>query len=251
MTLAATQRAMRDWLTAGEAAGFGTAAAPGLAVYRNNHRAALVACLEAGFPRTRAWIGDDAFLDAVIHHIGRIPPSSWTLDAYSEDFPATLALRYPDDPEVAEIAAIELALDRAFVGPDSPVIGVDNLSGCDWDRAVLRITPTLELIDATTNAFELWELLCAGAMPPDAAPLDTPRVLFVWRQAGIARIRVADSIEAQALRRVRAGLPFGDLCAHAAEAFGPDEGIRRTGGWLGRWITDGLVCAIDNDRSIP
>ncbi len=78
MTLAATQRAMRDWLTAGEAAGFGTAAAPGLAVYRNNHRAALVACLEAGFPRTRAWIGDDAFLDAVIHHIGRIPPSSWT-----------------------------------------------------------------------------------------------------------------------------------------------------------------------------
>jgi hypothetical protein len=250
MTLAAAQRAMRDWLTAGEAAGFDRAAAPGLAVYRNNHRAALVACLEAGFPQTRAWVGDSAFLDSVIHHVGRVPPSNWTLDAYGEDFPATLALRYADDPEVAEIAAIELALDRAFVGPDSPVIGVDHLAGCDWDRAVLRITPTLELIEGTTNAFELWELLSAGAMPPAAARFDTPRAMFIWRQEGISRIRIADPIEAQALRRVRAGLPFGDLCAHAAEAFGPDEGIRRTGGWLGRWIADGLVCAIDDDRSI-
>lgn len=250
MTLAATQRAMRDWLTDGEAAGFGRAAAPGLAVYRNNHRAALVACLEAGFPRTRAWIGDEAFLDAVIHHVGRVPPSSWTLDAYGEDFPATLALRYPDDAEIMEIAAIELALDRAFVGPDAPVVRVDHLAGCDWDRAVLRITPTLELIEGMTNAFELWELLSAGAVPLAAARFDAPRPLFIWRQDGTSRIRVADSIEAQALRRVRAGLPFGDLCAHAAEAFGPDEGIRRTGGWLGRWITDGLVCAIDDDRSI-
>ncbi|KAK0360717.1 hypothetical protein LTR94_026218, partial [Friedmanniomyces endolithicus] len=181
-----------------------------------------------------------AFLDSVIHHVGRVPPSNWTLDAYGEDFPATLALRYADDPEVAEIAAIELALDRAFVGPDSPVIGVDHLAGCDWDRAVLRITPTLELIEGTTNAFELWELLSAGAMPPAAARFDTPRAMFIWRQEGISRIRIADPIEAQALRRVRAGLPFGDLCAHAAEAFGPDEGIRRTGGWLGRWIADGL-----------
>ncbi|MBB5699885.1 DNA-binding domain-containing protein [Sphingomonas yantingensis] len=250
MMLVVQQRAMRDWLRSGCAAGFDAGAAPGLAVYRNNHRAALVACLEAGFPRTRAWIGDDAFLDTVIDHVGRVPPSSWTLDAYGEDFPVTLALRYPDDLEVAEIAAIELALDRAFIGPDASVVGIDRLAGYDWDRAVLHITPTLELLEGATNAFELWELLSAGAMPPAAARLDTPRALFVWRQAGISRIRIADPIEAQALCRVRAGLPFGDLCTHTAEAFGPDEGISRAGVWLGRWITDGLVCAIDDDRSI-
>lgn len=247
MTLAATQRAMRDWLTAGEAAGFERAAAPGLAVYRNNHRAALVACLEAGFPRTRAWIGDDAFLDAVIHHVRRVSPSSWTLDAYGKDFPATLALRYPDDPEVAEIAEIECALDRAFVGPDAPVVRADHLAGCDWDRAVLRIVPTLVLIEATTNAFELWELLSAGTMPPPAVRFDALRPLFIWRQEGTSRIRVVDPIEAQALRRIRAGLPFGDLCAHLVEAFGPDEGIHHAGVWLGRWVTDGLVSAIDDD----
>lgn len=250
MTLAAQQRAMRDWLTAGDSAGFDPTDAAGLAVYRNNHRAALVACLEAGFPQTRAWIGDDAFLDAVIHHVGRVPPSSWTLDAYGEDFPATLALRYPGDAEVAEIAAIELALDRAFVGPDAPTVGLDQLATVNWDRAVLHITPTIELVEATTNAFELWELLSVGAMPPAAARLETPGVLVVWRQEGTSRIRVADMIECQALRHVRAGLSFGDLCARTAEAFGPDEGIRRTGAWLGQWVIDGLVSAIDDDRSI-
>jgi hypothetical protein len=248
VTLAATQRAMREWLIGGEAAGFARAAAPGLAVYRNNHRAALLACLEAGFPRTRAWIGDDAFLDAVIDHVGRVPPSSWTLDAYGEDFPATLALRYPDDPEVAEIAAIELALDRAFVGPDAPTVGADRLAGCDWERAVMRITPTLELIEATTNAFDLWRLLSAGAMPPAAARFDIPRLLVVWRQDGISRIRVADPIEGQTLRRVRAGVPFGDLCAQTVAAFGADEGIRLAGAWLGQWVIDGLVSAIDEGQ---
>ena len=55
----------------------------------------------------------------MVAHVARVPPSSWTLDAYPRDFPATLAPLYPDDPEVAELAVLELALAEAFVGADA------------------------------------------------------------------------------------------------------------------------------------
>ncbi|MDY7525197.1 DNA-binding domain-containing protein [Sphingomonas sp. 10B4] len=116
------QRDMRAWLVAADADAanrYGSAAAAGLLVYQNTYRAQLVACLEESFVQTRAWVGGEAFHHAIVAHIERVPPTSWTLDAYPRDFPATLALLYPDDPEVAELAWIEYALGEAFVGPDS------------------------------------------------------------------------------------------------------------------------------------
>ncbi len=120
MTLAQTQRDFSNWLHGGLTEGrmlFGESAQAGLGVYRNNFRAQLAGCLEESFERTRQWIGGEAFHEAVVRHVERVSPSSWTLDAYPRDFPATLALLYPDDPEVAQLAKLELALANAFVVP--------------------------------------------------------------------------------------------------------------------------------------
>lgn len=244
MTVLVLQRDMRAWLTDEDvdaAHRFGASAGPGLRVYQNNYRAQLVNCLEASFAQTRAWIGHEAFVVAAVTHIDRVPPSSWTLDAYARDFPATLAMLYPDDPEVIELAWLEFALETAFVGPDTRALTMANLVEIDWDRAALHLTPTLDLGDMATNATAIWSALAAGETPPAAERLDAPGAVLVWRQDQVSCFRAIDQYERQALVQLRAGISFAVLCEATIGAFGEQEGIARAGQWLGRWVSDGLV----------
>lgn len=248
MSLHALQRDMRAWLIREDevAAGrLGADAAPGLLVYQNNYRAQLVACLEESFARTRDWIGGEAFLAAVVAHIERVPPSSWTLDAYPRDFPATLAMLHPDDAEIAELAWIDCALGEAFVGPDAPALTAEDLGDVDWDRAILRFTPTLDIADLTTNATAIWSALAAGDMPPAVKPLPEAGAILVWRQGLVAQFRAVDHYERQALQLARAGLPFADLCAAMVDMHGEQAGIARAGALLGQWVRDGMIAAVD------
>lgn len=248
MSLLALQRDLRAWLVREDgdaAARLGHRAMPGLRVYQNNYRAQLVACLEDGFERTRDWIGGDAFHHAVIVHIDRLPPSSWTLDAYARDFPATLALLYPGDPEVAELAWLDMALAEAFVAPDAVALTADDGVGVDWDRAILRITPTLDLGDLATNATAIWTAMAVGETPPAVVLLPEPGAILVWREGEVSRFRAIDQLEHQALLSIRSGLPFASLCAAMVDALGEQAGIARAGQMLGEWLRDGMIVGIE------
>lgn len=247
MTLIAMQRDFSEWLRTGsdEAMGrIGHGYAPGLRIYQNNYRAQLVACLEESFPHTRAWIGGEAFHSAVVTHIERLPPSSWTLDAYPLDFPATLAALYPSDPEVAELAWIEQALAEAFVGPDAPAIGPGDVEGVDWDVAAFRFNPTLDHRPMITNVTTIWAALDIGDVCPAVEPLPEAGAILVWRHEQVSRLRSIDSEELSALTLARAGLPFGSLCAALVDRRGEKEGIELAGALLGRWLAEGLLCGI-------
>lgn len=246
MTLLAMQRDLRNWLDRGDtqtAARFGATAAPGLRVYQNNYRAQLIACLDDSFPHTRAWIGARPFRDAAVAHIARVPPSSWTLDAYPRDFPATLRTLYPDDPEIAELAWLEGALAEAFVGPDAPAITPEQIAATDWDSAVLRFAPTLDQANLTTNATLLWAAMDAGETPPDVALLPETGAMLVWRHEDISRFRAIDREEREALLSARAGISFADMCEELVRRHGDEAGIARAGTMLGHWLSEGLISA--------
>jgi Putative DNA-binding domain len=259
MSLIDLQRDMRAWLTREDGAAAirlgGEDAAAGLHIHRSNFRASLAACLEESFTRTRDWIGHDAFAHAVAAHVERVPPSSWTLDAYPRDFPATLALLYPGDPEVAELARIDLALAEAFVGPDAAPLAAAALREVDWDQAALQLTPTLDLFDLTTNAPAIWSALADGIEPPAVALLPEAGAILIWRQGEAAQFRAIDQMEKQALLAARVGVPFADLCAGLVDVLGEEDGIARAGGMLGRWIADGLIVdvfdSVDGARRRP
>lgn len=237
MSLLAMQRDFGAWLRDGDA----DAAAPGMRVYQNNYRASLAACLEDGFARTRAWIGEEAFARATVEHICRVPPSSWTLDAYPHDFPDTLAFLYPDDPEVTELAGLELALAEAFVGADTAPLAAADAVGIDWDCAILRFVPTMDFRPATTNAHAIWSALAEQRLPPRVEILAGTHALLVWQHDFISRFRRIDAREEQALALARSGLSFADLCAAVVTVEGETEGIALAGQWLGRWLADGLL----------
>jgi hypothetical protein len=248
MSLLALQRDFGAWLRTGEdeaAARVGQAYAPGLRIYLNNYRAQLVACLESTFARTQAWIGGEAFHEATVTHIDRVPPSGWTLDAYGRDFPGTLAMLLPDDPEVAELAWIEWALAEAFTGPDHDTLDASAIADIDWDRASLRLSPTLLVADLRTNAPAILSALTDDETPPPAEMLPEPGALLVWRCEQVSRFRAIDARERDALLLARSGAPFADLCVALVETLGETEGVTFAGMLLGRWIADGFIAGVN------
>lgn len=247
MSLLALQRDFRSWLTRESVeagARLQAAPAPGLPIYLNNYRSSLMGCLAENFAITRAWLGDEAFQAATAIHIDRLPPHSWTLDAYANDLPASLVLRYPDDPEVAELARLECALSVAFVGADADAIDPATLADVDWDMAVLRFVPTLALLDVTTNAAAIWSAIAAEEEPPAAELLPEPATIAIWRNALTPMFRTLDTDEAGALSLMMSGRGFGDLCALLIEQHGEQEGPVMAGALLGQWLRDGTVRAI-------
>lgn len=246
MTLAQTQQAFSGWLHSGasDIEIFDPNDRPGLSIYQNNYRSQLVTCLEESFAVTRQWIGSDAFHDAVVHHVERMPPSSWTLDAYPRDFPATLALRYPDDAEVVELAELEMALAEVFVGRDEQALTCEQIVQVDWDNAVLRFASNVDLRPLTTNAPDIWNALIVEETPADVQRFTENVALLVWRRDETSHFRIVSGAEQCAILVARNGMPFANLCEQLVDTHGDIEGTRRAGEWLGQWLADGLLVSV-------
>lgn len=247
MSLLALQQDVRTWLHLGDIPSldrFPVETRAGLAVYQNNFRGQIIACLEESFAVTRAWLGDDAFRAAIVEHVAQAPPSSWSLDHYPDAFPPTLARLYPADPEVAEIASLELALGTAFVAADATPVAASELANVDWDRARIDLCPSLKQLPLTTNAPAIWSAIVAGTTTPPVETLSNSRELLVWRNGEVPHFRTADQAEARALRLVGEGLDFGSLCAGLVDVASDDPALI-AGRWLAQWISDGMIVAIE------
>lgn len=218
----------------------GEGAVPGLAVYHNAYRVQLSDCLAETFPQTHAWLGGEAFIHAARTHIESSPPSGWTLGVYGDTFDRALAVLYPDDPEVAELARLEWLLSRAFEDRDVAAMPADAIAAIDWDHAALRFVPT-RVSPVRTNAGGLWSALAAGARPPLPAMLPAPAMMLVWRQDFTPCFRTIELIEHGAIALMQAGTGFAALCDMLVDARGADAGVALAGAMLGQWFSDGLI----------
>ncbi|HEY0287436.1 MAG TPA: DNA-binding domain-containing protein [Pseudomonas sp.] len=251
MSLADMQRDFRSWLVnaSNEAAQrLGAVASIGLPVYQNNYRAQLVGCLEEAFPHVRAWLGDEAFLKAVVTHIDKYPPHAWTLDAYPALFGETLKVMFANNPDIHELAWIELAVSQVFVAADVEPITAQALADVDWDNACLRLTPSLMTHPLTTNAEAIWSALWEKTPTPESEMLETPGGLMVWRRQFTSRLRQLDALEYQALLQVQHDGSFNALCELLVERLGEAEGVEKAGALLASWLCSELIVGVDDSR---
>lgn len=249
MRLSALQSGFLGWLASGEeseATALPIRREQGLAVYQNNYRASLMACLADTYPQTLAWLGEAEFCAAAARHIDRVVPHSWTLDDYADDFPASLAADHSHEPEVGELAQIELALSQAFIAADAVVLSPDLMASVDWDKARLKVIPALSILSQHSNAADIWMALTDGEAPPAASKRREASAILVWRREGLCRLRRLEADEAAMLEMLANGRPsFEDLCQQAIARWGEEQGIMTIGQWLSRWVCDGLILAAE------
>ncbi len=245
MSLLALQRNFRDWLVTGEessAAALG--GGPGTAVYQNNYRTALVSSLAETFQRLVLWLGEDGFEAAAARYIDARPPSSWTLDAYGEDFTDFVATLWPDDPEVAEIALIDWTVGQVFVGSDADALRPEALAVADWETAAIHAVPSLLVLPITTNADAIWQALATAEPPPPAEMAECGAALLVWRQGLEPVFRRAEAHECDVLAWSAAGEGFAAVCARLADTLGEEAAVTTAGTLLGRWLAEGMIAAV-------
>jgi len=249
VSLLAIQEDFRLWLTTETDDAnlrLGGVSAPGLAVYLNNYRGQLMACLTASYPMLQAWLGTNAFHGAAALHVDRVAPSDWTLDAYALNFPGTLIELFPSDPEISELAMLERGLDLAFVGEDAPATDVGTLGNLDWDRARFNLVPTLSTYLFATNACAIWSAIAVGSEPPPAVLLDEPVCVALWRHGLTPMFRTLPQLEAIALEMAREGRDFGQICSSIVEIAGPSDGLQRAGEYLAGWLQSGIIQSIES-----
>ncbi len=225
--------------------------AAGLDIYRNNYRTSLVEALAETYEHTQRWVGEESFRRAAAHHLILNPPSSWTLDDAGEGFDATLVELFANDPEVAELAALEWAMQRAFVAADSACLSSADFAARtagfkdeEWATLAFRFVPGTALQPVSHDVATLWNALRSDDFEVPDITLPQPHVLLVWRESLRPAFRLLDAVDGEALTAAMEGSSFGDICARLVERQGPQEGVGRAGFLLGQWLGDGLVAAL-------
>lgn len=219
--------------------GYGISRELRLDIYHNAYRARLQEALGSVFERTWTYVGDEEFAAAGARYI-EAHPSTWrNLRDYGADFPTTLREAMPEDPEVAELAAMDWNLHLAFDAPNAPLIehsGLAALSEEDWASTRFVFHPSVSMAVFEWNVLEVWHALDRERTPPVARRLERPMAHLFWRSELASRFRSLDDAEYTALRDLAARTPFAAIC----ERVTPEQ----AGAWLRSWISEELLSGI-------
>lgn len=219
----------------------------GLEIYRAAYRARLAEAMRDTFGHTAAWLGDEAFDARALAYIEEHPSANRNLRWYGEAFPGWLARRFLETPALAELAAIDWALRRAFDGPDSIALRLEDMAAVepdDWPAARLVLQPTSARLRLESNAIALWHAIDGGEAAPRAGRLAAPIGLLVWRRGLQPHFRSLGPFEEAALALVAGGATFGVACDALAAQFPSLDISREAGTLLRRWVDDEVLAAI-------
>lgn len=218
-----------------------------LQIYHNAYRVRLLENLQDAYEKTWAYLGGEAFEASALAYIESHPPRHRTLRWHGAEFPQWLGNRFPDDPDIAELALIDWQLRQAFDGPDAtPVAAPDlaRLSVEEWASVGFGFVPTLFVTPLRFNSVDIWHALDQAHIPPAAEPLSRPAWLLIWRKGWQPHFRILQAAEHAALRQLQDGASFAQVCAGLAERFSDQEAARVAAESLRIWLQDEMISGL-------
>lgn len=253
MSLAAMQQAFLSGLVDPEDGACSVLPASGqegFAIYRNAYRTVMVEALADTFSRTLAYAGEDSFRAAATHHVIAAPPSSWSLDHAGLGFDATCTEIFSDNPEVAELAALEWAMHEIFVCPDVTAFDANAFGEAtaafgenDWASLQLDLVP-LRAVPCRFDLLDWWK-------HADGAPalLPTPGTAIVWREGERPVFKLIDRQQAAMLGHAGHGMVFGEFCEELIARMPEEEAIPLAAAYLQGWLAHRWIAGISLQKA--
>ena len=225
--------------------------AQGLAIYRNNYRAALTDALLETFQRTARWVGQEAFRQAAAHHLIAHPPTGWTLDDVGSGFDATLAELFTNDPEVSELAWTEWSMHQAFGAQDAEPMTVNDFAAAtakfqeaDWSSLCLIFMPRIATRTMQHDIAAIWHALNNDDFGAPEYELAEPLSCHVYREGEQPTFLTAPGYENMALEAMIEGASFGHILDLLSKQLPLESAANEAGAMLGRWLHNGMVLGI-------
>lgn len=218
-------------------------------VYRYAYGSRLVEALRNDHEFLHAYLGDEMFDEMGHAYVRAHPSANPNLRWFSQGLPEFLRTNapYSDYPVLADLAALEKALNDAFDGRDGTVLTLAEFAGYApevWKDLTFTAHPTAARLDLLTNAAAIWRALKADETPPDAETSDEPVRILVWRQENTPMFRELPVEEAMMWDEAAKGVPFGVLCSMLATYDDPDNAATRGAGYLHGWVTGGCLSGV-------
>ena len=223
-------------------------------VYRYAYGSRLVEALRNDHELLHSYLGDETFDEMGHAYVKARPSEHPNLRWFSRGLPEFLksAEPYCNHPVLADLAALERALNDAFDAAEGEVLELTAMASFAperWNDLTFRPHPSAARLDLFTNASAVWLALKNDETPPDAATLEEPSRILVWRQNTTPMFRELPPEEAMMWDEAASGIPFGVLCEMLATYDDPDGAAARGAGYLHGWITSGNLTAVSTSVS--
>jgi hypothetical protein len=217
-------------------------------VYRYAYGSRLVEAVRNDHELLHAYLGDEMFDEMGHAYVKTRPSEHPNLRWFSQGLPAFLktAEPYCNHPVLTDLA-LEKGLNDAFDAAEGEVLDLSAMAGFapeQWNDLKFRPHPTASRLNLSTNAAAIWLALKNEETPPDAAMLEEPSRILIWRQDTTPMFRELPAEEAMMWDEAASGIPFGVLCEMLATYDDPDSAAARGAGYLHGWITSGNLTAV-------
>lgn len=198
--------------------------AAGLAVYRNNVRAAYLRALTEAFPVVSRLVGEEFFKFLAHEYFDACPPRSPLVARYGDEMPSFLEGFDPVKglPYLPDVARIEIGWLRAYHSPEAKSLSAQKISNSihgEASSARLKLHPSLQLIGSRFPAHTIWEhnrMRTAGRL---RAPAMGEYVLIVRPEAAVV-VRTVSKPVFFAVRSLAEGFTLAEALERSSS--GPD-----------------------------
>ncbi|MBE7463815.1 MAG: putative DNA-binding domain-containing protein [Planctomycetes bacterium] len=224
-----------------------------LDVYANAYFWRLLEIMQMDFPTVECAVGKDLFRGLVERYLDRHPSKHWSLGKLGVPFSSYLRhetgdLEIPEPAFLADVAAIEWAMEEVFDEQRAEPVQLDDLLGVPPDRwagARVQTIPALRLIECGYPAHEYIAAVRKGECPPVPAPKDD-FVAVYRKEFSVYRLQLEREGYAL-LNALRAGQTLEEALELLADR--PETDLERlaanVGAWFQDWASRGLFAKID------
>lgn len=232
-------------------------------IYYEAYRLRLLEALDSNYPVLHAWVGGAEFERLGLAYLNVYPSRHFSIRYFGQHLPAYMAAEIcRDRPYLGEMAALEWALSEAFDAADDSFVRIEEMAELPpeaWPGMRFRLHASVRRLDLLWNVPAIWTPLHAlveageeGEEPaskiPAPAAADVPQPWLIWRQALRTYFRSLSVAEAWAIDAAAQGSTFAEICEGLTEWIEPEQVSLHAAGLLKRWITDGLIGALESHQ---
>lgn len=195
-----------------------------LGVYRNNIAGGLTETLIVGFPVLEKLVGRDFLEHMAQRFVLAHPPAQGCLNTYGEELAPFIEGFAPAShlPWLADMARLEIAMNKAYYAPDDAALQADALAGLPQERlheVRLSLTPSATLLRSPHALTAIRNYCLAGAPDGQAPDPDSGGVrLLIYRPVLETVILEMDEGAFVMTERLAAGDTLGETLARVLEA---------------------------------